>query len=132
MSMGFRIGVLSQPGYRVHPGWRSAWSRLRSWPPQGVAPRLLAADLLDQTRLEQRAQQVHGALPRHAQRRPDLGRRHTALIAQELQQPLLPRAQHQLLRCVDAESLYAQPYILQCPAQPLRAVFKPAGEVVAL
>ena len=75
-------------------------NRTASYVLQNVMPGLSTTDLLDEPSLDQRTQQTHRALSRHAQRGPNLVRGHAAVVTQQVQQLLLPRPQRELLRDV--------------------------------
>jgi hypothetical protein len=69
----------------------------RSWIPQNVMPGFLSAHPLDQPGFQQRSQQVHRALSGHAQCLPYLPGGHATVVAQKVEQLLLPWPQHQFL-----------------------------------
>lgn len=109
--------------------WREDWRRHSA---EEVAAGFEGALAHDEAGFEEGAKEVHGALLGDSQSGPEVGGPHTAALAEEIEELLLPGPENEFLAPgFGGEVLNAFPDALQGDGEPFGGVLEPGGEVVA-
>lgn len=123
----FGFGAVELPAGGVSGGGLGSVSR------EDVTAGFLGADAFHKARLDERPEEVEGALLGDGQRVPDFARGETVAVTEQLEQLLLFGAQDQLLLFrLRGEFLYAGPDTFQGEQEAFGAVVEPVGQIVAL